>query len=104
MALHLYSIACVVSREKKVSDLITVPSPNTSSLPSLKPPSVTIRFPLPSYQSTEGVLMRCCDLIAVHVRMIAEPSTGPGVFDDVVMLTESALSGSTETYTYHSKG
>ena len=99
MALHLYSIVCVVSSERKVRDLITVPSPDTSRIPTLIPPSVTIRFPPPSYQSTEGVLMRCCDLIAVHVRMNAEPSTG--VFDDV-MLTDSALSGSTETY--HSKG
>ena len=95
VALHLYSIVCEGSSETNVRDLTTVPSPDSTGGPSLIPLSVTILFPMESYQLMVGVLRRCGDFRAIQVRLKPEPSLG-GVAEEVT-LSDSALSGLTET-------
>ena len=95
MALHLYSMECEVSREANVRDFIIVPSPDSTKSPNLIPPSVTIRFPMPSYQSTIGVLWRWGDFLTTQLRVKFLPSRG--VVGEVVTNTDKALSGSTAT-------
>ena len=95
VALHLYSIVCEGSRETNVRDLTTIPSLDSTGSPSLIPSSVTILFPMESYQSMVGVLRRCGDFRAIQVRMKVVPSLGE--IAEEVTLSDSALSGLTET-------
>ena len=94
MALHRYSMECDVSKEVNVRDLITVPSPDSTRSPSLITPSVTIRFPMASYQSIVGVFWRWGDLVATHLRVKASPSRG--IVGEELIITDNALSGLTE--------
>ena len=96
VALHLYSMECDVSKKAKMRDLITVPSPDSTKSPSLTPPSVTIRFPISSYQSTVGVFWRWGDFLTTQRRVKLLPSRG--VVGEVVTSADKALSGSTETW------
>ena len=93
VALHLYSMAWDLSRELKVRVFITMPSTPSAKCPTLIPSSLTIRFPIPSYQLTEGVLWRLSDLFAVQVSVNFSPSCREAGKD--VMAIESALSGPT---------
>ena len=95
MALHLYSMECEVSREENVRDFISVPSPDSTKGPSLIPPSVTIRYPMPSYQFTVGTLWRWGDFLITQLRVKFLPSLG--VVGEVVINIDKVLSGSTET-------
>ena len=84
MALHL---ECEVSREANMRDFISVPSPDSTKGPSLIPPSVTIRYPMPSYQFTVGILWRWGDFLITQLRVKFLPSIG--VVGEVVINTLS---------------
>ena len=94
VALHLYSMECEVSREANVRDFITVPSPDSTKSPTLIPPSVTIRFPIPSSQFTVGTLWRFGDVLTTQLSVKFLPSRG--VVGKVVIRIDKEFSGSTE--------
>ena len=89
MALHLYSMECEVSREENVRDFISVPSPDSTKGPSLIPPSVIIRYPMPSYQFTVGILWRWGDFLITQLRVKFLPFLG--VVGEVVINTLSVM-------------
>ena len=92
VALHLYSIAWVRSRESNVSVFKNMPVLGSTVSPTLIPSPVMMRLPAESSQVRDGVFCRWSDLFAVHVRMNLFPSSREEV---EVITTESALSGST---------
>ena len=93
VALHLYSMVWDLSKESKVRVFVTIPSPLCTVCPTMISSSVTIRFPIPSYQLIMGVFWRWSDLFAEHVSVNLSPSCRVAGKD--VMSTESASSGPT---------
>ena len=94
VALHLYSLEWDTSSELNTIDLLNS-KPDTSRISTMisSVAELTILIPIPSYQSIVGEVSRREDLVAIHVSVNCLPFCG--VLEEVLTLTERALSSST---------